>query len=307
MTAKPKTLKQILGESRTVFDPSSKQNVPVKSIKAKAGGTVSKHDVPSLANWSMSSGGTFEHHGRNGYSHRNHENSVEYHITPNSTKSGRKNGYSVKSFGGGASWRDLGIVSHPNEGVAKARAHYDKHVKGSVSEAIEDVTEAMEPIKAANILNACGVKKGSDYHTLSHSQVDALVDHAKKNKYRKPKNANGSTGRYFHAHLQRSASKINEEKTDVKEEKLDEMAMFRPDFHGHNKMGEGYGDDGKKYKVRRMYKGSKSSVTIAKDLTLGQARSHCEHPETSSSTCTKPAGKRHTRLHGDWFDGYSRQ
>jgi len=58
---------------------------------------------------------------------------------------------------------------------------------------------------ARDILRLCHVSISDDYHTLSNSQVDALLEHAKKQKYRKPKNANGSTGRYFHAKLQREA------------------------------------------------------------------------------------------------------
>lgn len=46
----------------------------------------------------------------------------------------------------------------------------------------------------------------ADFHTLSSDQVDMLVTWAKLTKYRKPANANGSTGRYFFNHL---AKKVN--------------------------------------------------------------------------------------------------
>lgn len=60
-----------------------------------------------------------------------------------------------------------------------------------------------------------------------------------------------------------------------------------------------------RYKIVRMYfRGSKR--TIARGLTLEQAQAHCQDPETSSSTCTKAAAKRRTKLHGQWFDGYER-
>lgn len=56
-------------------------------------------------------------------------------------------------------------------------------------------------------LNRLGIPVGGDYHTLHSSKVDELVAEAKKAGYRKPANANGSTGRYFHDHLQRGAGK----------------------------------------------------------------------------------------------------
>jgi hypothetical protein len=60
---------------------------------------------------------------------------------------------------------------------------------------------------ARETLKACGVELGADFHTLSNSQVDALLYEANRASYRKPKNANGSRGRYFHALLQRRAAK----------------------------------------------------------------------------------------------------
>jgi len=47
---------------------------------------------------------------------------------------------------------------------------------------------------------------GQDFHTLSLDQVDKLVAEAARVGYRKPKNANGSTARYFHDRLQRHAT-----------------------------------------------------------------------------------------------------
>lgn len=60
-------------------------------------------------------------------------------------------------------------------------------------------------VDAIETLKLCGVAKNADFHTLSSSQVDALVEEAKRRKYRKPKYANGSTARYFHDMLQRRA------------------------------------------------------------------------------------------------------
>jgi hypothetical protein len=46
-----------------------------------------------------------------------------------------------------------------------------------------------------------------DFHTLPASKVDALLAEADRVKYRKPRNANGSRGRYFYAMLCRRAGK----------------------------------------------------------------------------------------------------
>jgi hypothetical protein len=43
---------------------------------------------------------------------------------------------------------------------------------------------------------------------------------------------------------------------------------------------------------------------LKRGLTLKEAQEHCNDPETSYSTCTKPYAVRRTRLHGRWFDGY---
>ncbi len=64
---------------------------------------------------------------------------------------------------------------------------------------------------ASSQANACAtleslrIPRGADFHTLSGSQVDGLVDAAAEARYRKPRNANGSTARYFHDRLQRLA------------------------------------------------------------------------------------------------------
>jgi hypothetical protein len=64
----------------------------------------------------------------------------------------------------------------------------------------------MTRFDAIDALNRCNVPVGTDFHTLSSSQVDALLTEADFFRYRKPKNANGSRGRYFHAHLQRKVA-----------------------------------------------------------------------------------------------------
>lgn len=57
------------------------------------------------------------------------------------------------------------------------------------------------------------------------------------------------------------------------------------------------------YKVMRFFfKGNKR--TIMSGLTLAEAQSHCQDPESNSNTCTDKTGKARTRKHGMWFDGY---
>lgn len=61
----------------------------------------------------------------------------------------------------------------------------------------------------------------------------------------------------------------------------------------------------KTYKVIRHFQDSGRKFIIKTGLTLELAQAHCSDPETSSSTCTKEAGKRRTRRSGPWFDGYT--
>ena len=56
-------------------------------------------------------------------------------------------------------------------------------------------------------LRSIGVQKDQDFHELSSDQVERLLEEARRVGYRKPKNANGSTARYFYARLQREMSK----------------------------------------------------------------------------------------------------
>lgn len=62
----------------------------------------------------------------------------------------------------------------------------------------------------------------------------------------------------------------------------------------------------KKYRIVRFYM-RKGKRTINTGLTLEQAQEHCNDPETSYSTCTKSVGKRRTKVHGPWFDGYEKE
>lgn len=62
------------------------------------------------------------------------------------------------------------------------------------------------------------------------------------------------------------------------------------------------------YKIVRRYRDRyPNKRTIAYGLTLEEAQEHCKNPETSSSTCTNPVGRRRTRRLGAWFDSYTEQ
>lgn len=61
-------------------------------------------------------------------------------------------------------------------------------------------SEAHEVLKQHNAL-------GKDFHSLRSSDVEGLLSHAKKTGYKAGKNAPGSTGRMYHAHLSKIAAK----------------------------------------------------------------------------------------------------
>ena len=58
------------------------------------------------------------------------------------------------------------------------------------------------------------------------------------------------------------------------------------------------------YKVVRLYFPADPSPqrfrVVKRGLTLEEAQAHCQNPETSSSTATRAAARRRTRLHGPW-------
>lgn len=58
------------------------------------------------------------------------------------------------------------------------------------------------------------------------------------------------------------------------------------------------------YKIVRFFCYGSRRRVVRRGLTLQEAQAHCSDPETSSRTCTHAEGKRRTRLHGPWFDGY---
>lgn len=80
-----------------------------------------------------------------------------------------------------------------------------------------DFASEQPTLNARKILHDCEVAIGANFHTLDTSQVTRLLEWADTCHYRKPRNANGSRGRYFHAKLQREASRVI----------LNDMATFR--------------------------------------------------------------------------------
>lgn len=61
----------------------------------------------------------------------------------------------------------------------------------------------LKPSTACAILHRVKIPIGADFHVLRSSTVSDLLEVANEFGYRKPRNANGSRGRYFHDYLQR--------------------------------------------------------------------------------------------------------
>lgn len=68
------------------------------------------------------------------------------------------------------------------------------------------------------------------------------------------------------------------------------------------------------YNIVRFYENGKSSRIMRRGLTLEEARRHCNDPETSSMTASKPKGcandeaqiARWHKSQKHWFDGFER-
>lgn len=54
-------------------------------------------------------------------------------------------------------------------------------------------------------LNELHIPLDVNFHALDSDAVERLADAAWAERYRKPRNANGSTARYYHAYLMRLA------------------------------------------------------------------------------------------------------
>ena len=55
------------------------------------------------------------------------------------------------------------------------------------------------------------------------------------------------------------------------------------------------------YKVIRFYQDDRQQEVKSTGLTLNEAQTHCQDPETSSRTTTTD------ETPGDWFDGYTEE
>ena len=60
---------------------------------------------------------------------------------------------------------------------------------------------------ARAICNVFCIPLHRDFHTLNSQHVQNILDAARSRGYRKPRNANGSTARYFYAYLMRNLSR----------------------------------------------------------------------------------------------------
>jgi hypothetical protein len=58
---------------------------------------------------------------------------------------------------------------------------------------------------ARHLADLHGVDLTRDFHALTSSEVESVIAAADAHGYRKPRNANGSRGRSFHAYLSRAA------------------------------------------------------------------------------------------------------
>jgi hypothetical protein len=58
------------------------------------------------------------------------------------------------------------------------------------------------------------------------------------------------------------------------------------------------------YKIVRIFKGNHPKQILKTGLTLRQAQTHCEDPQTCSDTCTTTEGKALTNEKGEWMDSY---
>ena len=61
--------------------------------------------------------------------------------------------------------------------------------------------------EAHDILQQCHIAPETNFFALRSHEVASLLDFADKRGYRKPRNANGSRGRYFYAYLQRALNR----------------------------------------------------------------------------------------------------
>lgn len=65
----------------------------------------------------------------------------------------------------------------------------------------------MDKHEARAICSVFGIDPRQDWHAMPSAMKEAVLRAADSRKYRKPKNANGSRGRYFAAYLARILEK----------------------------------------------------------------------------------------------------
>ena len=59
------------------------------------------------------------------------------------------------------------------------------------------------------------------------------------------------------------------------------------------------------YNVVRYFRDKGTRQTVAKGLTLAEARAHCSGLNSSSATAWTTSALRRTKRNGPWFDGYT--
>jgi len=67
----------------------------------------------------------------------------------------------------------------------------------------------LEYYQACAICNVFGFNPLEDFHQMSSGSKEAVLRAADSVKYRQPKNANGSRGRYFAAYIRRVVERGN--------------------------------------------------------------------------------------------------
>lgn len=65
----------------------------------------------------------------------------------------------------------------------------------------------MTRFEALSILQGWHIPPGTNFYTLSSSQVSDVLEMANALKYRHPKNANGSKARYFYERVRRASER----------------------------------------------------------------------------------------------------
>jgi hypothetical protein len=87
----------------------------------------------------------------------------------------------------------------------------------------------------------------------------------------------------------------------VMEQVAREIAKFGLVVNSHETRGDFYAFS--MYEIIRRYASGKRE-TVARHLTLEEAKEHCQDSETSSKSCVMAEGIARTEKFGPWFDGY---